>query len=144
MIVQTREPSMAVWKASLALALLLATGSVQAEENQLNVYNFADYIGHDTVAQFEAQTGIKVVYDTYDSDAAVEAKVMAGESGYDLVTTSTDFFGRQIKAGVYQPLDKSKLTNWKNLDPHILAIEAKADPDNRHAMPYLRHVNGFA
>ena len=135
---------MPVWKASLALGLALACGTARAEDNQLNIYNFADYIGHDTVARFEAQTGIKVVYDTYDSDSAVEAKVMAGESGYDLVTTSTDFFGRQIKAGVYQPLDKSKLPNWSNLDPHVLAVEAQFDPGNVYAMPYLRGVNGFA
>jgi spermidine/putrescine-binding protein len=66
---------------------------------------------------FEQATGIKVVYDTYDADTMLEAKVMAGGSDYDVVTTSTDFFSRQIKAGVYQPLDKSKLPNWKNLDP---------------------------
>ena len=127
----------------LALVLLLAAAPTRAEELQLNVYNFTDYIGHDTIAEFEAQTGIKVVYDTYDSDAAVEAKVMAGGSGYDIVSTSTDFFSRQIKAGVYQPLDKSKLPNWKNLDPHILAIEAAFDPGNAYAMPYLRGLNGF-
>ena len=115
-----------------------------AEDAQLNIYNWADYIGKDTVAAFERQTGIKVVYDTYDSDAALEAKVMAGDSGYDLVTTSTDFFGRQIKAGVYQPLDKSKLPNWKNLDPAILSVMAQYDPGNAHAVPYLHGVNGFA
>jgi putrescine transport system substrate-binding protein len=60
------------------------------------------------------------------------------------VSTSTDYFSRQIKAGIYQPLDRRKLPNWKNLDPHVLAIEAQADPGNRYAMPYLRHVNGFA
>jgi putrescine transport system substrate-binding protein len=69
---------------------------------------------------------------------------MAGDSGYDVVSTSTDYFSRQIKAGIYRPLDRALLPNWKNLDPHILAIEAQADPGNRHAMPYLRHVNGFA
>ncbi len=125
----------------------LAVASVfpaAGEEQQLNIYNWADYIGKDTVAAFEKQTGIKVVYDTYDSDAALEAKVMAGESGYDLVTTSTDFFARQIRAGVYQPLDKSQLPNWKNLDPAIVAVMAKYDPANAHAVPYLHGVNGFA
>jgi spermidine/putrescine-binding protein len=85
-----------------------------------------------------------VVYDTYDADETLEAKMMAGDSGYDVVSTSTDFFSRQIKAGIYQKLDRSKLPNWKNLDPHVLAIEAGADPGNQYAMPYLRHVNGFA
>ena len=115
-----------------------------AEEKELHVYNWADYIGKDTIADFEARTGIRVVYDTYDSDETLEAKMMAGDSGYDVVSTSTDYFARQIKAGIYRPLDKALLPNWKNLDPHILAIEARADPGNVHAMPYLQHVNGFA
>ena len=111
---------------------------------ELHVYNWADYISKDTIAQFERTTGIKVVYDTYDADETLEAKMMAGDSGYDAVSTSTDYFSRQIKAGIYRPLDRALLPNWNNLDPHILAIEAQADPGNRHAMPYLRHVNGFA
>jgi putrescine transport system substrate-binding protein len=135
-----------------ALALLAAvlgcgcgSGSRAAhEERELHVYNWADYIGKDTIANFEARTGIKVVYDTYDADETLEAKMMAGDSGYDVVSTSTDYFSRQIKAGIYRPLDRALLPNWKNLDPHVLAIEARADPGNRHAMPYLRHVNGFA
>jgi putrescine transport system substrate-binding protein len=115
-----------------------------AEEKVLNVYNWADYIGKDTLSKFERATGIRVVYDTYDADETLEAKMMAGDSGYDVVSTSTDFFSRQIKAGIYQPLDRNKLPNWKNLDPEVLAVEAEADPGNRYAMPYLRHVNGFA
>ncbi len=134
---------------ALAVAAVSACGSDSragggAEEKLLYVYNWADYIGKDTLAAFERATGIKVVYDTYDSDETLEAKMMAGDSGYDVVSTSTDYFSRQIKAGIYQPLDRRKLPNWKNLDPHVLAIEAQADPGNRHAMPYLRHVNGFA
>jgi putrescine transport system substrate-binding protein len=119
-------------------------GGAQQEEKELHVYNWADYIGKDTIADFEARTGIKVIYDTYDADETLEAKMMAGDSGYDVVSTSTDYFSRQIKAGIYRPLDKSLLPNWKNLDPHALAIEARGDPGNRHAVPYLRHVNGFA
>lgn len=115
-----------------------------AEERVLYIYNWSDYIGKTTLADFERATGIKVVYDIYDADETLEAKMMAGDSGYDIVSTSTDYFSRQIKAGIYQPLDRGKLPNWKNLDPHILAIEAQADPGNRHAVPYLRHVNGFA
>jgi putrescine transport system substrate-binding protein len=119
-------------------------GGAQQEEKELHVYNWADYIGKDTIANFEARTGIKVIYDTYDADETLEAKMMAGDSGYDVVSTSTDYFSRQIKAGIYRPLDKSLLPNWKNLDPHALAIEARGDPGNLHAVPYLRHVNGFA
>jgi len=121
-----------------------AARAAGAEERELHVYNWADYIGKDTIARFEAATGIRVVYDTYDADETLEAKMMAGDSGYDVVSTSTDYFSRQIKAGIYRPLDRTRLPNWKNLDPSILALEAQADPGNRYAMPYLRHVNGFA
>src|ERR1700689_5338117 len=130
----------------LAAAALTGCGSGHPgpEEKLLYVYNWADYIGKNTLADFERDTGVKVVYDTYDADETLEAKMMAGDSGYDVVSTSTDFFSRQIKAGIYQKLDRSKLPNWKNLDPHGLAIEAGADPGNQYAMPYLRPVNGFA
>jgi putrescine transport system substrate-binding protein len=131
------------------LALLLAGISCACSpdpraEKVVNIYNWADYIGKDTLAQFEKETGIKVVYDTYDADETLEAKMMAGDSGYDIVSTSTDYFSRQIKAGIYQELDRSRLPGWHNLDPEVLAQEAAGDPGNRHAMPYLRHVNGFA
>lgn len=118
--------------------------SSDADEKVVHVYNWSDYIGKDTIAQFERKTGIRVVYDTYDADETLEAKMMAGDSGYDIVSTSTDYFSRQIKAGIYQELDRSKLPGWKNLNPEVLAEEAVGDPGNRHAMPYLRHVNGFA
>lgn len=71
----------------------------------LYVYNWADYIGKDTIRSFEKQTGIRVVYDTYDAGEELEAKLLAGDAGYDVVTTSADYFSRQIKAGVYQPLE---------------------------------------
>src|ERR1700686_5677797 len=139
-------------RASCARLLLLAVavvtacscGHKTAQEKVLYIYNWSDYIGKDTLAKFEGTTGIKVVYDTYDADETLEAKMMAGDSGYDVVSTSTDFFSRQIKAGIYQKLDRSKLPNWNNLDPQVLRIEAGADPGNQYAMPYLRHVNGFA
>ena len=130
--------------AVVVAAALLAGACGGSGKRELHVYNWADYIGKDTVANFEAASGIKVIYDTYDADETLEAKMMAGDSGYDVVSTSTDYFSRQIKAGIYRPLDKALLPNWKNLDPHALAVEAGADPGNRYAMPYLRHVNGFA
>jgi putrescine transport system substrate-binding protein len=129
--------------AALQLGACSSSGAAGGE-NELHIYNWADYIGKSTIADFEARTGMRVVYDTYDADETLEAKMMAGDSGYDVVSTSTDYFSRQIKAGIYRPLDRSLLPNWKNLDPHVLAIEAQADPGNRYAMPYLRHVNGFA
>jgi putrescine transport system substrate-binding protein len=138
--------------ARLCVALALASapaacgraGAPQERQRVLYVYNWADYIGKDTVKDFEAKTGIRVIYDTYDSDETEEGKLLAGDSGYDVVTASTDYFARQIKAGVYQPLDRARLPNWKNLDPHWLALEARADPGNRYAVPYMHSINGFA
>jgi putrescine transport system substrate-binding protein len=113
------------------------------EEPVLHIYNWADYIGRDTVAEFERRTHIKVIYELYDSNDTLEAKMLAGHSGYDIVSTTTAFYGRQIKAGAYLALDKSKLPNWKNLDPAVLALQAQADPGNRYAVPYLHAMNGF-
>jgi putrescine transport system substrate-binding protein len=114
-----------------------------AEEQVLNIYNWADYVGHRTIADFERQTHIKVVYELYDSNQTLEAKMLAGRSGYDIVSTTTGFYGRQITAGAYLPLDKSKLPNWKYLDPSVLTIQEQADPGNRYAVPYLHAMNGF-
>jgi putrescine transport system substrate-binding protein len=126
-----------------AAAAFGAQGTM-AEEKRLFIYNWSDFIGPDTIAKFEKQTGIKVTYDIYDAEETMEARLMAGSSGYDVVSASTDFFSREIKAGVYEALDKSKLPNWKNLDPRILAIQAAYDPNNSHAVPYLHSINGFA
>jgi putrescine transport system substrate-binding protein len=120
-----------------------APAAAAAEEPVLNIYNWADYIGHDTIAEFERESHIKVVYALYDSNETLEAKLLAGHSGYDIVSTTTGFYGRQIKAGAYLPLDKSRLPNWKNLDPEVLAIQAEADPGNRYAVPYLHAMNGL-
>jgi putrescine transport system substrate-binding protein len=114
-----------------------------AADQVLNVYNWADYIGRQTIADFERATHIKVVYQTYDSNQTLEATLMVGHSGYDIVSTTTGFYGRQIRAGAYLPLDKSKLPNLKNIDPAVLAIQAGADPGNRYAVPYLHAMNGF-
>jgi putrescine transport system substrate-binding protein len=129
----------------LGVALAGAAGhATAAEEKRLYIYNWNDFIGPDTIAQFEKLTGIKVTYDVYDAEETMEARLMAGSSGYDIVSASTDFFSREIKAGVYEPLDKSRLPNWHNLDPRILAIQAEYDPHNAHAVPYLHSINGFA
>ena len=114
-----------------------------APDQVLNIYNWADYIGHHTIAEFERETHIKVVYQLYDSNETLEANLLVGHSGFDIVSTTTGFYGRQIKAGAYLPLDKSKLSNWKNLDPAVLAVQAQADPGNRYAVPYLHAMNGF-
>jgi putrescine transport system substrate-binding protein len=130
--------------------LLMALGAVSgvkadaAEEKRLFIYNWTDFIGRNTIAEFEKQTGIKVTYDVYDAEETMEARLLAGSPGYDVVIASTEFFGREIKAGVYIPLDKSKLPNWKNLDPRILEIQAAYDPGNAHAVPYMHAITGFA
>jgi putrescine transport system substrate-binding protein len=130
----------------LLLAFVAADGvdAGPAEEKRLFIYNWTDFIGRNTIAEFEKQTGIKVTYDVYDAEETMEARLLAGSPGYDIVVASTEFFGREIKAGVYIPLDKSKLSNWKNLDPRILAIQASYDPGNAHAVPYMHAITGFA
>ena len=135
--------------AAMGLALSAAgcggrhTATSAPEEPVLNIYNWADYVGYGTIAEFERRTHIKVVYEFYDSNQTLEAKMLAGRSGYDIVSTTTAFFGRQIKAGAYMPLDRSKLSNWRNLDPAVLAVQAQTDPGNRYAVPYLHAMNGF-
>src|SRR5580698_10317529 len=99
----------------LAVAVAGIAASAAAEEKRLYIYNWSDFIGTDTVAKFEKLTGIKVTYDVYDAEETMEARLLAGSSGYDVVSASTDFFSREIKAGVYQRLDKTKLPDWKNL-----------------------------
>ncbi|HXQ64476.1 MAG TPA: extracellular solute-binding protein [Steroidobacteraceae bacterium] len=115
-----------------------------ADEKQVSIYNWADYIGKHTIADFQATTGIRVDYDTFDADSTLEAKMLAGGSGYDLVSTTTNYFSRQIKAGAYRKLDRRRLTNWGNLDPKVLELMAESDPGNQYAVPYLHAINGYA
>jgi putrescine transport system substrate-binding protein len=135
-------------KALLLLFMAFTAGCggkvAAAEEKRLFIYNWTDFIGRNTIAEFEKQTGIKVTYDVYDSEETMDARLLAGSSGYDVVFASTEYFGREIKAGVYIPLDRSKLSNWKNLDPRILAIQRVHDPGNVHSVPYMHAINGFA
>jgi putrescine transport system substrate-binding protein len=122
---------------SLALGLAVASASA-AEEPVLHVYNWSDYIADEAIQQFESETGIKVVYDVYDSNEVLEAKLLAGRSGYDLVfPTARPFAQRHIKAGIYQPLDKTKLSNYGNLDPVIMQNLAEVDAANAHVVPYM-------
>jgi len=116
---------------------------VEAEEPVLNVYNWSDYIAEDTIANFEERTGIKVNYDVFDSNEVVEAKLLAGNTGYDVVVPSASFLERQIKAGVFGKLDRDQLSNWSNLDADIMARVAKHDPDNQHAAVYMWGTTGI-
>ncbi len=129
---------------ALLVLSVLGAAPARAEERVLNVYNWSDYIGTDTVAQFEKATGITVHYDVYDSNEVLEAKLLAGHSGYDLVVPSAEpFLARQIKAGVYRPLDRARIPNWGNLDPAMMAGVAGADPGNAHAAIWAWSTTGL-
>jgi putrescine transport system substrate-binding protein len=143
-----RGPGSARASARLALAcaalLLPGAGARAAEPPVLNVYNWADYIGRTTLADFEAETGIRVNYDTYESSEIVEAKLLAGSTGYDVVGHGGQYSARLIPLGIFLPLDKSRLPNWKNLDPAVLGVLAEYDPGNVYAAPYMWGSTGFA
>ncbi|RZS58271.1 polyamine ABC transporter substrate-binding protein [Sphaerotilus mobilis] len=119
------------------LAFAASIGVQAQEEKVLNIYNWADYIAEDTIKNFEKETGIKVRYDNFDSNEALHAKLVAGKSGYDIVVPGSHFAKQQIEAGLLMKLDKSKLTNYKNLDPAIQAQLAKMDPGNEHIVDWL-------
>jgi putrescine transport system substrate-binding protein len=117
--------------------------AASSEEKTLNIYNWSDYIAPDTIDKFEKETGISVTYDEMDSNETLESKILAGDTGYDIVVPSSSFLGRQIQAGAYQKLDKTQLGNWKNLDTNLLSKIAKVDTGNAYAMPYLWGTTGI-
>ncbi|MGO4556142.1 extracellular solute-binding protein, partial [Stenotrophomonas sp. 2YAF22] len=130
----------------LASAMLSACGGGNGggqDSQVLNVYNYSDYIAEDTIPNFEKQSGIKVTYDVFDSDEMVETKLLAGNSGYDVVVPTLNFFGRQIQAGVFLPLDKSKIPNLANLDPAVMKRIATQDPGNQYGVPYMIGTTGI-
>ena len=118
------------------------SGGVSAE-NVVHVYNWSDYIAEDTIENFEKETGIKVIYDVFDSNEVLEAKLLSGRSGYDVVAPTSEFLARQVKAGVFMPLDKSRLPNWQHLNKDLLKQLQEHDPDNTYAMPYMWGTTGF-
>ena len=122
--------------ATLAAALCTTFASAQ-DAGVLNIYNWADYIAPETIKNFEKETGIKVRYDMFDSNEALHAKLVAGNSGYDVVVPGSHFAKQQISAGLLQKLDKGKLPNLKNLDPAIQAQLAKMDPGNDYLVDWL-------
>lgn len=136
------RPGLAAAAASASL-LALAAGTAAAQQRVVNVYNWSDYIAEDTIAKFEAATGIKVRYDVYDSNEVLEAKLLAGNTGYDVVVPTSGFLRRQIAAGVYMPLDKSKLPNLVHMDPQLMANAAAYDEGNAHAVIYMWGTTGI-
>jgi putrescine transport system substrate-binding protein len=113
------------------------------DDKVLHVYNWADYIGESTIADFESRTGIKVTYDVYDSNEVLQTKLLTGGSGYDVVVPSAAPTHHLIQAGALRKLDRSKLKNLANLDPRILQIMTAFDPGNEHALPYMWGTTGI-
>ena len=130
-----------------ALACLLAGVAapvVTSAEQTVHIYNWNDYFAEDTLSGFQQASGIRPVLDLYDSNEVLEAKLLAGRSGYDLIfPTARPFAARHIQAGLYLPLDKSKLPGLDKLDPAIMASLAEIDPDNAHVVPYMWGTSGL-
>ncbi|PVZ15439.1 putrescine transport system substrate-binding protein [Pseudomonas sp. URIL14HWK12:I9] len=128
---------------ALALGAGLLAGTTVQAAGEVHIYNWSDYIGENTLAEFQKATGIKPVYDVFDSNETLEGKLLAGRTGYDVVVPSNHFLGKQIKAGAFQKLDRAQLPNWKNLDPELMKRLEANDPGNQYAVPYLWGTNGI-
>jgi putrescine transport system substrate-binding protein len=120
-----------------ALCSVAVLPVAQAADGVMKMYNWSDYMGPDTLKEFQQDSGIKVEYDIFDTNEMLEAKMLSGHSGYDLVVPSSQFLSKQIRAGAYQPLQRSLLTNWNHLDPRLMKRLEAADPGNRYAVPYM-------
>ncbi|HSO47566.1 MAG TPA: polyamine ABC transporter substrate-binding protein [Rhizobiaceae bacterium] len=131
------------FKIALLATSMLAFSAGAALPAEVRVYNWSDYIDETILQDFEKETGIKVIYDVFDSNEVVETKLLAGSTGYDIVVPSAEFLGRQIQAGVFQQLDKSKLTNLPNMWDDIEAQVAKYDPDNAYSVNYMWGTTGI-
>ena len=126
-----------------ALGALALLGSARAQERVVNVYNWSDYVDPKVLAGFTRETGIKVVYDTYDNNEILETKLLAGRSGYDVVVPSGPFLQRLIRAGALRPLDRALLKNLGNVWPEIAGRLAAFDPGNAHAVDYMWGTTGI-
>ena len=115
--------------------------SLYAEE--VRVYNWSDYIDQSVIDQFEESTGIEVIYDVFDSNEVLEGKLLAGSTGYDIVSPSIEYLGRQIRADIHLELDKKAIPNFNNLDPIMMEMLSSMDPENKYAIPYLWGTTGI-
>ena len=131
-------------KLSFIYVIAMAVSAPAFADGSLNIYNWSDYIGEDTIANFEAETGIDVTYDMYDSNEVLDAKMMAGSSGYDLVVPTADFLVRGREAGVYQDLDLSRLENAGNQDPQIQSLANQTLNSESAGLVYLWGTTGIA
>jgi putrescine transport system substrate-binding protein len=123
--------------ATALLSLGLPGISAAAEDKVLNIYNWSDYIGENTIKDFEKETGIKVHYDTFDSNETLHAKLVAGKTGYDIVVPSSNWAKIQLEGGLLMKLDKSKITTYGNLDPFVMKNLATMDPGNQYLVPWM-------
>jgi putrescine transport system substrate-binding protein len=128
---------------AVVLSALAGIASARAAERVVNFYNWSDYIAPSVLEDFTKQTGIKVRYDTFDSNDTLEAKLLAGNSGYDVVVPTAYFLARQIEAGIFLKLDKAKLPNLVNAWPEITDRLARYDPGNRYAVNYMWGTTGI-
>ncbi len=126
-----------------AAAVIAMSASAFAEDKVVNVYNWSDYIDESILKEFTAETGIKVVYDVFDSNEILETKLLAGKTGYDVVVPSGSFLSRQITAGVFGKLDKSKLPNMKNMWDVIQKRTEIYDPGNAYSVNYMWGTTGI-
>jgi putrescine transport system substrate-binding protein len=129
--------------AASAIVAVFAAVPSYAQERVVNVYNWSDYIDSSILEDFTKETGIKVVYDTFDSNETLETKLLAGGTGYDVVVPTVSFMQRQIAAGVYQKLDKSKLPNLSNMWDVIMKGVASFDPGNEYSVDYMWGTTGI-
>jgi spermidine/putrescine transport system substrate-binding protein len=129
-------------KKIIFLLLLIFNLSVFADDNILNVYNWSNYMPDDVIAQFEKETGIHINYSTYDGNDTLYAKLKADpNAGYDVIVPSSSFVDRMKKQNMLEKLDKSQLSNFKNMNPSLLG---KAfDPNNDYSIPYLWGSTGI-
>ncbi|TIR43529.1 MAG: extracellular solute-binding protein, partial [Mesorhizobium sp.] len=127
----------AFWLSATSAFLTLFTLGAHAQDRVVNVYNWSDYIDSSIIEDFTKETGIKVTYDTFDSNELLETKLLAGGSGYDVVVPTANFLARQIQAGVFQKLDKSKLPNISNMWDVVSERTAKYDPGNEYSINYM-------
>src|SRR5689334_19754839 len=131
---------------AVALCLVGVVGlaaPLPGQTRTVNIYNWSDYVEPTVIGAFTKETGIKVRYDTFDANETLETKLLAGKSGYDIVVPTAYFLQRQIKAGVFQKLDKSKLPNLKNVWPEIEQRLAVYDPGNQYGVNYMWGTTGI-
>ena len=122
---------------------MLALPGLAEEDKLLNVYNWVDYIGPDTIKIFEARTGIKVTYDVFDSNDVLQGKLLAGSSGFDIVVPTSGYHARMLQAGAFQRLDHTKLPNLKHMDPVLMKQLERFDAGNQYGIPYLWGTTGL-